>query len=48
MPRVHPVGDTLVLGYEAPADAVNRAREYLVSVFDNKDANVRRPQFCGV
>jgi hypothetical protein len=29
-----------VLGYEAPTDAVSRAREYLMSIFENRDEEI--------
>ena len=29
-----------VLGYEAPTDAVGRAREYLMSIFENREEEI--------
>jgi hypothetical protein len=29
-----------LLGFEAPADAVNRARDYLMSVFENREEDI--------
>ena len=29
-----------ILGFEAPTDAVSRAREYLISIFDNREESI--------
>jgi len=37
-----------VLGFEAPTEAVNRARDYLVSVFENEDEEAIRDRMAAL